>query len=174
MNIRFKVLTGMVFAVVAARWLPHPPNFTPIMALALFGGATFTNKRAAFLVPLAGLFLSDLALGFSSITPMVYGSFALIVALGLWLRTRKSISSVAFAAIASGLLFFIVTNFGVWTLGGLYPKTLAGLGECYVAAIPFLRNTLVSSFVYSALLFGGWALAEERWPALADPAPAAA
>ena len=66
MNIRFKVLTGMVLTVVASRWLPHPPNFTPIMALALFGGATFTTKRAAFLVPLIGLFLSDLALGGSS------------------------------------------------------------------------------------------------------------
>ena len=175
MNTRFKVLSGMVLAVVAARWLPHPPNFTPVTALALFGGATFANKRVAFFVPLLGLFLSDLVLGFYSITPVVYAAFALIVVLGRWLRRDKSVSHVAFAAIASALVLFLVTNFGLWAMGELYPKTLGGLGECYIAAIPFFRNTLVSSLVYSALLFGGLTLAEKHWPMLADAsAPVAA
>ena len=171
---RFTLLTGMILTVVAARWLPHPPNFTPITALALFGGASFADKRAAFSVPLLGLIVSDLVLGFYVITPVVYGSFALIVGLGLWLRRRKSFSRVAFAAVASALLFFVVTNFGVWALGGLYPKTAAGLGDCYVAAIPFFRNTLGSSLLYSALLFGGLALVEKRFASLREPAVATA
>lgn len=171
---RFLVLAGLTLAVVAARWLPHPPNFTPITALALFGGASFADKRAAFIVPLLGLFVSDLLLGFYSITPFVYGSFAPIAGFGLWLRGRKSVPRIALAAVASALLFFIVTNFGVWALGALYPKTAAGLGDCYVAAIPFFRHTLASSLLYSALLFGALALAEKRFTGLRESAVAAA
>jgi hypothetical protein len=171
---RFTFLAGIILAAAFSRLIPHPPNFTPITALALFGGASFADKRTAFIVPLLGLFASDLVLGFYSITPVVYGSFALIVGLGLWLRRRKSFSRVAFAAVASALIFFVVTNFGVWTLGGLYPKTAAGLADCYLAAIPFFRNTLASDLIYSALLFGGLVLAEKRWPILAETAPAAA
>jgi predicted small integral membrane protein len=171
---RFTVLAGIILAAAASRLIPHPPNFTPVAALALFGGASFASKRVALLVPLAAMFLSDLVLGLSLITPVVYGSFALIVGLGLWLRRRKSFSRVAFAAIASALLFFVLTNFGVWALGSWYPKTWAGLADCYVAAIPFFRNTLASSLLYSALLFGGWALAEKRFASLREPAVAAA
>ena len=167
---RFNFLAGMVLVITAARLLPHPPNCTPVIALSLFGGASFGRKRAAFLLPLLGLFLSDLVLGFYSITPFVYASFALIVGLGRWLRRRKDFSRTAFAALAGALLFFVVTNFGVWVLGGLYPQTLAGLGDCYVAALPFFRNTLVSSLLYSALLFGGLALAEKRFASLREPA----
>lgn len=171
---RFLVLTGIVLATVAARWLPHPPNFSPVAALALFGGASFAGKRAAFLVPLLGLFLSDIVLGFYAITPVVYGSFALIAGLGLWLRRRRSVSRIAIAAVASALLFFAVTNLGVWALDNLYPKTWAGLADCYLAAIPFFRNTLASGLLYSALLFGGFALAENRFASLREPADATA
>jgi len=83
---RFIVLAGMILAAAGSRLIPHPPNFTPIAALALFGGASFVDNRAAFIVPLAGLFLSDLVLGFYAISPVVYGSFALIVCLGFWVR----------------------------------------------------------------------------------------
>jgi hypothetical protein len=171
---RFILLAGMILAAAATRLIPHPANFTPIAALALFGGANFASKRAALLVPLAAMALSDLVLGFSAITPVVYGSFALIVGLGLWLRRRKTVSRVAFAATGSALLFFLLTNFGVWSLDGLYPKTLAGLGDCYIAAIPFFRNTLMSGLLYSALLFGGLALAERRFASLREPVTATA
>jgi hypothetical protein len=171
---RFIVLAGIILAAVASRLIPHPPNFSPIAALALFGGASFASKRTALLVPLAAMFLSDLVLGLALITPVVYGSFALIACLGFWLRRRKSFSRVAFAAIASALLFFVLTNFGVWALAGWYPKTWTGLADCYVAAIPFFRNTLASSLLYSALLFGGLALAEKRFASLREPAVAAA
>ena len=164
----------MILAAAATRLLPHPPNFSPVAALALFGGASFASKRAAFLVPLAAMFLSDLVLGLHSLIPVVYGSFALITCLGLWLRQRQSISRIAGAAVVGALLFFVLTNFGVWALENLYPKTWAGFADCYVAAIPFFCNTLVSNLLYSALLFGGLALAERRWPMLAETAPAAA
>jgi len=160
------VLGGMILAAAASRLIPHPANFTPIAALALFGGASLVDNRAAFIVTLAGLFLSDLVLGFFAITPVVYGSFALIICLGFWVRRRQTVWRIAVAVPASAVLFFILTNFGVWVLGTLYPKTLIGLTECYVAAIPFFRNTLLSDLFYSALLFGGLALAEKQWPTL--------
>jgi hypothetical protein len=168
---RFAVLTAMVIAGTAARLIPHPPNFSPIGALALFGGATFASKRAAFLVPLMAMCLSDLVLGFSSITPVVYGSFALISCLGLWVRRRQTVWQLAGASLVSAVLFFVLTNFGVWVLGDWYPKTLPGLAECYAAAIPFFRNTLWSDLFYSAVLFGGLTLAEKRWRWLAEPTP---
>ena len=173
-KIRFNVLAGIILAATIARLIPHPPNFSPVAALALFGGASFATKRAAFLVPLTALFLSDLVLGFYAITPVVYGSFALIVCLGFWLRRRPSVLRLAGASIVGALLFFALTNLGVWAFDTLYPKTWASLADCFVAAVPFFGNTLASDLFYSALLFGGLALAEKRWPALAETAPVAA
>lgn len=168
---RFKVLAALVLAAAAARLLPHPPNFTPIAALALFGGASFDSKRAAFLVPLAALFLSDLVTGLYAILPVVYGSFILITCLGFWVRRQPGPGRLALATVGGALLFFVVTNLGVWLFEKYYPKTLAGFVECYVAAVPFFRNTLLSDLLYSALLFGGLAFAEMRWPAIAPAKP---
>jgi len=165
---RFAVLLGMVLAAAASRLLPHPPNLTPIAAMALFGGAYFSDKRAAFLVTLAAMFLSDLVIGLHRGLPVVYGTFALIVCIGLWLRTRRTLLPVAGAALASSLLFFIVTNFAVWALGSLYPKTTQGLITCYLAAVPFFRNTLIGDAFYTAVLFGGFTLAERRFPVLRE------
>ena len=171
---RLTVLIGMVLTAAMSRLIPHPPNFTPIAALALFGGANFADKRTAFLVPLAALFLSDLFLGFAMLTPVVYGSFALIVCLGLWLRRRRTVGPIAAAAFTGAVMFFILTNLGVWALTPLYPRTLNGLTECYVAALPFFRNTFAGDLMYSGLLFGGLVVAEKRWPSLAEAAPAVA
>ncbi len=104
-NTRFAVLLGMVLAAAASRLLPHPPNLTPIAAIALFGGAYFADKRAAFLVPVAAMFLSDLVIGLHRGLPVVYGTFALIVCVGSWLRTRRTLLPIAGAALASSLLF---------------------------------------------------------------------
>ncbi len=164
---RFLALTSLVLAATALRLAPHPPNFVPIAAIALFGGATFSDRRAALLLPLIAMALSDVVLGFSISTIFVYASFVLITGLGFMLRDRSSLGQIASASVAGAVLFYAVTNLGVWLVGGLYPKTLAGLATCYVAAIPFFWNTLLSDLFYVALLFGIWSLARRRWPVLA-------
>jgi len=169
---RILALVSVIVLAAAARLIPHPPNMTPIAAIALFGGSTFADKRLAFLVPLAALLLSDLVIGFSNSSPVVYLSFALIVAIGLWLQRHRTAPVILGAVLASSVLFFVLTNFGVWALGGMYPKTLAGLGECYVAAIPFFRNEVLGDLVYAALLFGGFAVLERLLPTLRAPATA--
>jgi uncharacterized membrane protein len=168
---RFAILIGMIVIATASRLIPHPPNFTPLTAMALFGGACFTDKRAAFLVPLIGLFLSDLVLGFHTLMPVVYGSFALTVCLGFGLRHQRNALKVTSATIVGAVLFFVLTNFGVWAFEMLYPKTLAGFAECYALAIPFFWNTLLSSLFYSAVLFGGLAFAESRFIGLREYRP---
>jgi len=165
---RFLLLAGMIMIATASRLMPHPPNFSPIAALALFGGAQFGDKRLAFFVPLAAMFLADLVLGLHSLIPVIYGSFALIVCLGFWLRRRQNVWAVGGAAVASALLFFVLTNFGVWAMGQIYPRTPAGLLDCYAAAIPFFQNTLLSNVFYTALLFGGLAIAENRFVSLRE------
>jgi len=178
-RLRFLFLVGMILAAAASRLIPHPPNFAPIGAMALFGGACFADKRQAFLVPLAAMFVSDLAIGLLSgdlslglhgLIPVVYGSFVLIVCLGFLLRGRRKVVQIAGATLAGSLLFFVLTNLGVWAMGSLYPKTWEGLVACYVAAIPFFQNTLLGDAVYATLLFGGLALAEKSFPALREPA----
>ena len=149
---RFLFLAGMILLAAASRLIPHPPNFSPIAALALFGGAQFADKRLAFLVPLAAMFLSDLVLGLHSLIPVIYGSFALIVCLGFWLRRRQNVWAIGGAAVVGALLFFVLTNFGVWAMGQMYPKTPAGLIDCYVAAIPFFQNTLVEQSVLCSVV----------------------
>ncbi len=162
MKPRLALLIGMVFGAAAMRLLPHPPNFDAIGAIALFGGAQFEDKRWALGVPLAAMLLSDAVIGFHGQMLLVYASFALIVCIGFWLRERKTLLPVTVAAVASSVLFFLLTNFGVWAFDALYPKTLAGLLACYVAAIPFLGNTLAGNLFYVAVLFGGFALAEKK------------
>jgi len=165
---RLLVVVLMILAAAASRLIPHPPNLASITAVALFGGAYLTNKRLALIVPIAALFLSDLILGFYRHMEIVYGSFLLVVFLGFWLQKKRSALRIAGAALASSAIFFIVTNFGVWAFESLYPKTAAGLLACYVAAIPFFQNTLVGDALYTAVLFGGFALAERLFPVLRE------
>ncbi|MEM6648471.1 MAG: DUF6580 family putative transport protein [Bacteroidota bacterium] len=163
---RFGALCGLVVLAVLSRWLPHPPNFTPIAALALFGGAHFTHKGWAFAVPMVAMLLGDALIGFHSLMPVVYGAFAATVGIGLLLRRRRSPLRVAGATLAGSVLFFVVTNFGLWAIESFYPKTLEGLVACYVAALPYFYNTLLGDAFFTAVLFGGFALAEWRFPVL--------
>ena len=165
---RLIVLVLIILAAAASRLIPHPPNLASITAVALFGGAYLTDKRLAFLVPIAALLLSDLILGFYSHMEIIYGSFALVVCIGLLLRKRRSALRIAGAALTSSILFFVITNFSVWAFESLYPKTMAGLAACYIAAIPFFQNTLVGDALYTAVLFGGFALAEKWFPVLRE------
>jgi hypothetical protein len=166
---RWLVLIMMVLAAAFSRLIPHPPNMTSVTAVALFGGAYFSDKRVAFVAPLAALCLSDLALGFYRHMEAVYVSFALIVCMGFWLQRQRSMPRIAGAAVASSVLFFLVSNFGVWAFGSLYPMTLDGLIACYAAAVPFLRNTLQGDLLYTLLLFGGFRLLEYRFSGLREP-----
>ena len=166
MKPRMALLVSMIFAAAALRLLPHPSNFEPIGALALFAGAHL-EKRRAFLIPLLAMLLSDAVIGFHTQLPLVYGAFALIACMGLSLKGRVTASAVTVSAFAASLLFFALTNFGVWAFDSLYPHTMTGLIACYVAALPFFANSVAGTLFYSALLFGGFALAERKLPAFA-------
>ncbi|MEX0772790.1 MAG: DUF6580 family putative transport protein [Balneolales bacterium] len=165
-NTRVLILFVIVLLAAATRLLPHPPNFTPIAAIALFGGAYFSDKRMAFVLPLAVMILSDIYLGYHGVITFVYLCFAVTVYLGLGLRGKVSILPVLGGAIGSSILFFVVTNFGVWLTGSWYPKSAEGLIMCYTAAIPFFHNTLAGTLVYSTVLFGGFELMQRRYPSL--------
>jgi hypothetical protein len=163
---RLLALLCAIVAAAALRLAPHPPNFTPIAAMALFSGAYLGQRGVAFVAPLAALLLSDAVLGIYPEVVFVYLSVAMTVLIGRALLQRKTILRVAGAALASSLLFFLVTNFGVWLVMDYYPKTVPGLAACYVAAIPFFQNTLAGDLFFSGLLFGGFALLERSVPAL--------
>jgi len=166
MNARILALLAAILTAAALRLIPHPPNFTPIGAMALFSGAYLGRKGLAFVAPLAAMLLSDAILGFHSGMPFVYASVALIVLIGSLVASRITAMTVVGAALASSVLFFIVTNFGTWLVSGMYPLTGAGLAACYVAAIPFFQNTAVGDLFYCAVLFGGFALLERAVPRL--------
>lgn len=169
---RMAVIASMILAATASRLLPHPPNLTAIAAMALFGGARFSDWRIAFTVPLGALLLSDALLGFYSHMEIVYGSFALVVAIGCLLRKRPTVPMIGAAALGSSVLFFVLTNLGVWATSGLYPHSMTGLIACYAAALPFFRNMLVGDAIYTLALFGGFALLERSSPRLREPRPA--
>jgi len=164
MKSRMALLLAIVFGAAALRLLPHPYNFTPIGALALFAGAHFDDKRWAFIAPLAAMLLSDLLIGFHGQMPVVYAAFAVIVCMGFVLKEKKAALRVTGLSLAAATFFFIVSNFAVWAFDGLYPMTLQGLVTCYVAAIPFFQNWLAGTLFYSAVLFGGFALIEKKLP----------
>ncbi len=151
----------LIITVAAAlRLLPHPPNVAPIAAMALFGGV-YLSKKYALIIPLLVLFISDLFLGFYGVPMMsfVYGSFLLTGCIGLFLKSHKKPSLVIAAALFSSLLFYLITNFGVWLTTPLYPKTLSGLLESYTMAIPFFRNTLIGDLLYTGIFFASYEIA---------------
>lgn len=154
-----KLATPFLFILIGivARIIPHAPNFTPIAAIALFGGV-YMGRKQAFILPIFAMILSDFIIGFDSI-PMrltVYGSFLIMVLVGLWLKNHNKFGNILAASVFSSLLFFVTTNFMVWTQGLLYAKNLTGLIESYTFAIPFFRNTLLGDLFYSGIFFGGY------------------
>ena len=160
------VVAAMVVVAAATRLVPHPSNFTPILAMGLFGGARFASIRTSLTVPLLAMLASDVALeiaygwGMHALLPVVYACIAASVGIGVLLRRRRGPVAVLAAGVGSSVLFFSVTNFAVWARGALYPLSADGLLQCYVAAVPFFQNTLAGTLFYSAMLFGGHALIE--------------
>jgi len=162
----FILLAGMILAAAFVRFIPHPPNFAPIAAMALFGGAYFTKKWAAFLVPLAAMFITDLFLGFHATMWAVYLSFVIIVLLGMVMIKQKKIGNLFFASVSASVLFFVITNFGLWISTPYYVKTGAGLAACYTAAIPFFHHTLLGDLLFVGIMFGLYELVKAKFPSL--------
>jgi hypothetical protein len=171
---RLIALLSAIVAAAALRLVPHPPNFTPIGAMALFSGAYLGRRALAFAAPVGALLLSDLVLGFYHGQATVYFSVALIVTIGMVALKRRSALRIGTAALLSSIMFFLVTNFGMWMFSGIYPRTSAGLEACFVAAIPFFQNTVAGDLFYAALLFGGFRIAELLMPRLTAGKPQAA
>lgn len=142
---------------LAARFLPHPANFAPIGAIAIFSGL-YLPKKWAVVLPLAAMFFSDIFLGFYAWRIMfsVYGSFVIMGLIGLWVRKNKKLSTVLGGTILGSVIFYLVTNGAVWAFGSLYSHNLAGLLQSYIMAIPFFRNSLLGDLFYTGVLVGAY------------------
>lgn len=169
-----KALIGIITLAALTRMLPHPPNFTPIAAIALFGAATLKSYKQVFLIPLAALFLSDLGLevlyrlGLSQSwgihTGMIYTYvlFLMVTAMGLFIRHRFNVGTIVLTTALSTGFFFLASNFLVWVMSNMYPHTYEGLITCYVAALPFLQWSALGDFAFVGVLFGAYALVEKH------------
>lgn len=174
------VLSLIIFVAAFSRVIPHMPNFSPLGAIALFGAAHLARKSYALLIPIAATWLSDLFINnvvYAAYYPSFtwfyegfywqYGSYLLIVLFGgLLLSKSISLPRVGLGALGASSIFFLVSNFGVWAGGSLYPKTLEGLLLCYTAGLPFLQGTLLGDVLFSAVLFGGYYLLQRRFEPL--------
>jgi hypothetical protein len=169
---RFIFIVAMIVVAAASTLIPHPPNFTPLAAIALFAGAKLNDLRLAFVVTIATLLLRDAIIGFHVLMPIVYACYAFNVWLGSRVGSSQSPARVAAVSIGGSIVFFVITNFAVWITLGAYDYSISGLSACYVAAIPYLRNTFASDLLYSMLMFGAFAIAQTRVPSLRCAAPA--
>jgi hypothetical protein len=140
---------------IGLRLLPHSPNFTPVAAIALFGGV-YLSKKIALSLPIVIMFISDIFIGAyePKLMIFVYGSFVLCVALGFWLKKYNKLTVALGGSVLSALMFFFLTNFAVWAFTPWYAKTFSGIIQCYLMALPFLKNTLLGNFFYVTVFFG--------------------
>ena len=144
-KIEMNAVFGLILIAIITRLLPHPPNFAPITSIALFSGINFANKRLALMIPLLGMFISDLFLGLHMLMPIIYLSFLLISVMSFYMKSL-TLSSVLLAS----TLFFFISNLGVWYF--YYPQTFSGFTACFIAAIPFFVSALAGDLFYSAAL----------------------
>ena len=177
-NTRLVVLTGIILAGAFMRLIPHWPNFTPIAAMALFGGAYLGRKYLAFAVPIAAMLISDLLIGFHNSMLAVYIAFAITVSIGLMISRKITSMNVLGASLASSVIFFLITNFAAWlSMHHLYTQDFTGLMQCYAAAliffndgsygVSFFANELMGGLFYNTLFFGAFYMVRRRFPALA-------
>lgn len=157
-----RFLTAILMVLIAAfsRILPHPPNFSPILAVSLFSGAYLMDKRLAYLVPIAAMFASDLFLGLHALMPVIYLLMVLFVFFGTRLSKSVTATKTLGFTLVSSVLFFFVTNLAVWLTSGMYSLDLTGFVSCFTLALPFFQNSLFGDFVYSGILFGAMMLLE--------------
>ena len=173
------IVTGFIVFAALTRLLPHAYNFTPLGAIALFGAAYFPKKKWALIIPILAFWISDLLLNnfiyseyYDGVTLLtsgmlyIYGSIAMIVILGYYILTKITVGRVLGGALGAAIIFFIVSNFGVWISGSMYPMTFEGLLACYTAAIPFFHYTIAGNVVYCAALFGAYEWIKASYPAI--------
>ena len=162
----FYIALALIVFAILSRFVPHPVNFTPVGALGLFAGAFFVDRRY-WLLPLVALLASDLVIGFYNWIAMlfVYLGFASTALIGrLALRNKRNALRLGASAFIGTNVFFVLSNFGTWLSGTLYPLTAEGLQACFVAAIPFYGNSLAGDMLYSFALFGLYALLHQSLP----------
>ena len=150
------LLMAFILIAVCFRLIPHPPNFTPVTSLALFSGLMFQKRWLSILAPLVAMFLSDMVLGFGMISLWVYSSFIMITMMG-WILNRMNVKSI----FLSSLVFFIVSNFGVWFMD--YPHTIEGLTMCYTLAIPFFGYSIIGDLVWGHIIKYSYKFTENRF-----------
>ena len=165
-NLSFIGIILLILFASFTRIIPHMPNFTPIGAMALFGGAYLSNKYHAFIIPILSLWFSDLIINnfilnyydqFTWFYPgfiWQYATFGIIILIGYFLLKKITLKKVLISSIGSSLIFFVITNFGVWSSGSMYTLSLNGLISCFVLAVPFYKGTLLGFLFYSSFLFG--------------------
>jgi len=149
--------TGLVCLDVLARVVPHTQHFTPLAASTLFAAAVFRVRLLSLAVPLAAVAASDSILGFYDwrVMAVVYAASALPAAMALCVTRLRSPLVLLSLAVTSSVTFFLATNFAVWAFEGMYTHDLAGLSACYVAALPFFKNTIAGDLFWTCVLFGG-------------------
>ncbi len=156
-----ELVVALIFIAIGAtfRLLPHAPNFTPIAAIALFGGV-YLSKKLALVLPLIAMVISDIFIGVydQKLMLFVYGSFILCVFIGFWLKNHKKLWTALGGSVAGATMFFFLTNFAVWAFSSWYTKDFSGLIQCYAMALPFFRNTLLGDLFYVAIFFGAYEL----------------
>ena len=151
---------SLIIVGILLRFVPHVPNFTPVAAIALFAGV-YLNKKQALIVPLLLMVISDIFLGMHNVVSFTWGGFALVTLLGFWARNHKTFLGIVSTSAVSSVLFYLVTNFGVWMMGW-YPQTAKGLLDCYILGLPFLRTFTVATLVYTVVFFGAYELIASR------------
>ena len=162
-NSRTSSILILITILAFSRLIPHPPNFTPLLGMAVFSGVIFDRKIFAFVVPFVAMLLSDLVIGFHSSMPIIYFAIMLNVGVGFLLVSKFSYLKSILALVSGALIFFMVTNFAVWLGSGMYSQDLNGLITCYIMALPFFQNTLLSSLVYGLGAFYLFDLFENKF-----------
>ncbi len=147
-NLKFYSALMLVIILAFSRILPHPPNFTPILGMAVFAGAVFEKKIYSFIVPLLAMILSDLFLGFYGSMTIIYLAVCLNVIIGIYFLKKISFFKIFISLVLGSVTFFSISNFAVWLLSGIYPHSLEGLLACYTMALPFFQNTIISTILY--------------------------
>ena len=151
-NLKYFLLpVGLILVLSFSRLIPHPSNFTPILAVGVFAGFYFRNFILSLFIVISSMFIGDLVIGFHNTMIFTYSSLILAVAIGLLIK-KLNFKAVLFGGLSSSVVFFIVTNFGSWLTLEMYEKNLSGLLQSYFMAIPFFHNTLISTLIYLIVL----------------------